>query len=447
MFGPGVRPPGWFARGLCDEDPVKILDTRFSGQPGVRRRLQDGDPDVGYAGPAVFVTLVLAVVTFVLALVPIVFTLVAEFVRRQPRLVAAFAVRRAGDPGTDAGEPVPGAGTAAKRVVGRQHFQPVEPVGRAEPVQRATERWQPIAGVLRREYRQRTAPIGWQSLVRRAGWHSVFGPAGVPVIRRAGWCSIFRSAGVPVIGRARWCFDLGSAGVPVLGRVRIGSAKRWHSFYVVGRAARRLILGWAAVGRHPVRGRRALGRSSVRWLRTLDRRWYVRRIHAFIRGWYVRRVYAVERGWRVRRIRASSRRWRLGWSDCDRRARDSRCGRSSGRGASRLAWSAGDRCTGHSRCAGFPGTEWWPGCAWGRRFAVRPGLAPDRARTRVAGNVAARRRFAHRRRQWGAGWRTATKWYIGRRGGGLPGRFGRRWARRRTDDQRGQARPDRPALR
>ena len=186
-------------------------------------------------------------------------------------------------------------------------------------------------------------------------------------------------------------------------------------------------------GGSPVRGRRALRQPSVRWIGTLDRRWCARRIHA------------VGRGWRVRRIRASSRRWRLGWSHCDRRARDSRCGQSPGRGAPGLAWSAGDRCTGR-RCAGFPGTERRRGCAWRRRFAVRSGLATDRARTRVAGNVAARRRLAHRRRRWGAGRRAATKRHIGRRRGGLPGRVGRRWARRRTDDHRGQARPDRPAF-
>ena len=145
----------------------------------------------------------------------------------------------------------------------------------------------------------------------------------------------------------------GQPGSQSSGESASGQPERWHSFHVVGRAAtRRLILGWAAVGRHPVRGRRALRQSSVRWIGTLDRRWCVRRIPALDRRWCARRIHAVERGWRVRRIRASSRRWHLGWSHCDRRARDSRCGRSPGRGAPRLAWSAGDRCTGH-RCAGF----------------------------------------------------------------------------------------------
>ena len=325
--------------------------------------------------------------------VTVVLALVAEFVRRQPRLVAALAVGRAGEPGTDPGEPVPRAGTAAKRVVGRQHFQSVQPVGRAEPVQRATERWQPIAGVLRRELRQRTAPIGWQPLVRRARWRSVFGSAGVAVIGRARWCSVFGSAGVAVIGRARWCSVFGSA----KRRSGFQSAGRWHSFHVVGRAAtRRLILGWAAVGRQPVHGRRARRQPSVRWIGTLDRRWCARRIHA------------VGRGWRVRRIHTSRRRWRLGWSYCDRSARDSRCGQSPGRGSSGLAWSAGDRCTGH---AGFSGTERRRGCVWGRRFAVRSGLATDRARTRVAGNVVpgnvAARRSAHRR--WRCGRRAARR--------------------------------------
>ena len=109
-IGPGVRPPGSLARGLCHEDADKILDAWTPGRPGRAGRLQDGGSihlDAAASGVALVLTVVLTFVAVVLALLTLVFALVAQLLRREPGPVLAVAAGGARQPGIRPRDAVP----------------------------------------------------------------------------------------------------------------------------------------------------------------------------------------------------------------------------------------------------------------------------------------------------------------------------------------------------